>query len=285
MTVPILMYHSIGNDCSAGYRRWMVTPDRLESQLRAVRSLGYRFVTIRELAHIRRNGGLYGHRLAVVTFDDGLADFLSGAVPVLERLGVPATLFVTTGYVGETARWLAGLGEGDRPMLAKSDIQALARSGIECGAHSHTHPQLDLLDPAAASREVLTSRDLLGDWLGSMPRSFAYPHGYYTQAVREIVAQAGFSSACRVAHALSRREEDPYALARIIMTERIDQPALERMLRGQEIGYAPPSDSLPIRAWRLVRRIQGLARPAAYLPLLLCTHPHAHTFADLISAV
>lgn len=285
MAVPILMYHSIGDECSASYRRWMVSPDRLEEQLAAVRALGYRFVTVGELARIRTRRNWGRERLAAVTFDDGLADFASGAMPVLERLGVPATLFITTGYVGETARWLASLGEGGRPMLNKSDIKALARSGIECGAHSHTHAQLDLLDVATAAHEIITSRDLLGGWLGSMPVSFAYPHGYCTPAVRAAVAQAGFSSACRVAHALSDRNEDPYALARMIMTEDIDEPLLEKLIGGQGIDRSPPSDSFPIRAWRMVRRVHNLAKPSTYLPWMVCTHGYTHAFADLVSAV
>lgn len=256
MTIPILMYHSVGEECSKGYRRWMVSPAQLEAQLLATRDLGYHFVTVSELMRIRTGGDHSRTRIAVVTFDDGLADFASGAAPVLDRLGVPATLFVTTGYVGETARWLADLGEGSRPMLSRADIKALARCGIECGAHSHTHPQLDLLDVTTIAREIFTSRDLLGDWLGAMPASFAYPHGYSTRAVREIVAQAGFSSACRVAHALSGPDENSYALSRLIMTADIDEPALAKILTGNDICTSPPSDSLSIRVWRLVRRMR-----------------------------
>lgn len=255
MIVPILCYHSVGEDGARAYRRWMVSPDRLERQLRAIRALGYQLVTVRELLRIRASGNRDGARIAVLTFDDGLADFASGAVPVLDRLGISATLFVATGYIGKTAQWLADLGEGNRPMLGISDLQSLSRHGFECGAHTHTHPQLDLLDIDDATAEIQTSRDLLGDWLGETPLSFAYPHGYSTRLIRNAVTQAGFSSACRVAHALSDMDEDCFALSRIVMTEDIDEPALEQMFAGS-IAMAPPSDSLLIRAWRQVRRIR-----------------------------
>lgn len=266
MPIPILMYHSIGEDCAPAYRRWMVTPKRFEAQLKTLMAHGYRFVTMSELIKIRSDTFRVSEPIAAITFDDGLADFASGAVPVLERLGIPATLFVATGYIGETARWLADLDEGNRPMLSKADLRALAGSGIECGGHTHTHPQLDLLDESAVAYEVTTSRNLLSDWLGQAPISFAYPHGYSTQRVRDIVARAGFLSACRVAHALSALDENPYALSRIIATEDVDEAHLERMLDGSDIRTAPPLDSVPIRVWRLFRWVQsGAWRPAALL--------------------
>ena len=257
MAIPILMYHSIDVDCSAKYARWMVTPDRLEAQLVSFLDRGYRFLTVSELASARERGA--NDKLAAITFDDGLADFASGAMPVLERLGVPATLFVATGYVGATARWLTDLDEGARPMLSRDDLRALSRSGVECGAHSHTHPQLDLLDDVRANREICTSRDRLGDWMGEAPKSFAYPHGYSTRTVRAMVSRAGFDAACRVAHALSDEFEDRYALSRIIMTQDIDALTLDTILAGSDIPLTPPNDSIPIRAWRMVRQIKSMS--------------------------
>ena len=75
-----------------------VTPEHFDEQMEVLRR-HYRVTSLRELAEAGRRGRL-PRRAAVVTFDDGYADNLLTAKPLLEKHGVPATVFVTTGYVG-----------------------------------------------------------------------------------------------------------------------------------------------------------------------------------------
>ena len=161
-------------------------------------------------------------RPIVVTFDDGFADFYDDAWPVLKRYEIPATLYVTTGYVGSTSRWLTPEGEGQRPMMSWEQIVELDRKGIEMGAHTFTHPQLDTLSSSQAWDEISQSKWQLEEQLAHSVASFAYPHGYYSNHVRNLVRQAGFSSACAVKHALSDTSDDRFALARVIITNEID---------------------------------------------------------------
>src|SRR5690606_25141007 len=138
-TVPILMYHSVDERCAPAYRRWTVSPERFAGHLSVLRDRGYVPLTLAELVRRRQSGSLPDNAVAI-TFDDGLADFGRHALPLLERFGFASTLFVTTGYVGATARWLAELGEGERPMLTWDEIAALPQRNVEVGAHTHTHP-------------------------------------------------------------------------------------------------------------------------------------------------
>jgi peptidoglycan/xylan/chitin deacetylase (PgdA/CDA1 family) len=43
--------------------------------------------------------------MVALTFDDGYQDFIEHAMPELERLGIPATLFVATGVIGQSYWW------------------------------------------------------------------------------------------------------------------------------------------------------------------------------------
>jgi peptidoglycan/xylan/chitin deacetylase (PgdA/CDA1 family) len=60
----------------------------------------YRFVDLDELGSRLESGDLSNSRIAAITFDDGYQDFYDHALPVLQRKGIPAAVFVVTGYVG-----------------------------------------------------------------------------------------------------------------------------------------------------------------------------------------
>jgi peptidoglycan/xylan/chitin deacetylase (PgdA/CDA1 family) len=54
---------------------------------------------LQQLAQAHRNGNI-AHRSVVITFDDGYADNLYHAKPLLEQYNIPATVFITTGCLG-----------------------------------------------------------------------------------------------------------------------------------------------------------------------------------------
>lgn len=157
-SIPILVYHSVGRDCAPAYRRWMVTERELDAHLRALSQRGYRSITVADLALLRSRGQLVPPRTCLITFDDGLRDFSEAALPVLAARKFAATLYVATGFVGKTARWLSDLGEGNRPMLDWGALRDLQRAGVEIGAHSVSHPELDTLSRAKATRELRDSK-------------------------------------------------------------------------------------------------------------------------------
>ena len=110
--VPILMYHSVDDHCAPGYRRWCVSPKRFAGQMARLKELQCTALTISELV-ARMDNDTLPERAVAITFDDGMYDFADHALPVLCQFNYPATLFVTTSYVGKTAKWLAPLGEGE----------------------------------------------------------------------------------------------------------------------------------------------------------------------------
>jgi peptidoglycan/xylan/chitin deacetylase (PgdA/CDA1 family) len=94
-------------------------------------------------------------------------------------------------------------------------IRGLISAGLECGAHTMTHPRLATLDPEATCRELRDSRLLLEDRLGQPIRHLAYPFGSYDSTVRALAAETGYRSACSVRIGLSPGDDDPLALQRV----------------------------------------------------------------------
>lgn len=257
-TVPILLYHSVDTDCAPAYRRWMMTPEELDQHMKVLVEGGFRPVTISALATIFREHRPVPPRTVAITFDDGLCDFLTGAMPVLERYGFAATLYVVSGFVGKTSEWLAACGEGERRMLDWNELRGLACEGIEIGAHTVNHPQLDILSAVEAAREILDSKLALEHGLKRQVHSFAYPHGYSSRTTRALVRGAGFQSACRVRHALTSTTEDPFTLSRIVMTSEVGPADLRRLLTQPVLPVAPPADRLAATGWRMFRRFQHI---------------------------
>jgi peptidoglycan/xylan/chitin deacetylase (PgdA/CDA1 family) len=116
-----------------------------------------------------------------------------------------------------------GLTEEDLPeesrLMTWEELRALEAGGIAVGGHTVSHAALANLAPTRARAEIDgCMRDLAAN-LRQRRRHFAYPNGYYTPAVKRMVAAAGFASAVTTEDAENRRGGDPYALKRKVLWE------------------------------------------------------------------
>lgn len=93
---PILSYHRV-NDARDPFFESLPT-EVFEQQMRHV-ARHYRVFSVEELTDRLRRGGLPRNALAI-TFDDGYRDNLTHAAPILSRHGLPATVFLATGFIG-----------------------------------------------------------------------------------------------------------------------------------------------------------------------------------------
>jgi peptidoglycan/xylan/chitin deacetylase (PgdA/CDA1 family) len=254
--VPILMYHSISQLASAKFRSFAVSPIAFAEQMSFLQEQGYTPVTATHYIKARTDDGTkLPERPVVITFDDGFADFYTDALPALQRYGFTATLYVTTAFVGETSRWLRREGEATRPMLTWQQLTEVEQAGIECGGHTHTHPQLDTLSKAAAQHEITHCKEMLEQHLGHEIKSFAYPFGYYTAQVRQQVAETGYSSACAVKHTMSSDATDVLALTRFMVAADTSIQAFAHLLAGTGISRAAEIYlSTRTLVWQTLRR-------------------------------
>lgn len=213
--IPILLYHSVGHTSAPDYRRWCVDPSLFDDQLDAVAEAGFECLTVSGL--IDALDGELPAKPLLITFDDGRADFVRHAAPALDRRGMCSTMYVVSGHVGGTSAWLDIAGEDCQPMMSWSDLREIAAAGHEVGAHSRTHPELDVLGADEATTEIAGSRREMEEGIGQAVRSFAYPHGYHSRHVVAATETAGFDSACAVNDRWSWVGENRHALSRLIV--------------------------------------------------------------------
>jgi peptidoglycan/xylan/chitin deacetylase (PgdA/CDA1 family) len=253
-TIPILMYHSISRVATDRFRPFTMTPERFEGHLAYLADQHYATYTVSELVAALESDTVLPERVALITFDDGFADFHSAALPLLQQYGHRSTLYVVSDGVEGASYWMTNEGETDRPIVSWTQLREIAASGVECGAHSHTHRQLDTLWPSRARAEVVRSKQVLEEGLGQAVTSFAYPYGYHGPAVRRMVLDAGYQSACAVKHVLSHDADDHFALGRIIVTADDGVEQLARWLDGQDLPSAWTGERLGTIGWRMARR-------------------------------
>ena len=255
--LPILLYHSVQDRAPGSFGPWAVGRQLFVDHMDKLVELGYTGLSIGQLMNLTRAGRPLPDKTVLVTFDDGFADFASNAWPVMKARGFPATLYVTAGVVDGISQWLEPMGAGQLPMLGTEAIRELADDGVEIGAHSMTHPQLDCVGRDQARREIIDSKSALEMIVGRPVDSFAYPHGYHDRTVKKMVIDAGYTSAAAVRNALSHAQDDPFALARFTVMGDCTVEHLENVLAGRGIGRARSTERWRTSAWRQVRRIRA----------------------------
>lgn len=208
----VAMYHSVG-DCSDDPYRVTVSPDRLDQQLGWLSRRGLRGVCVADLLAARACG--QGRDLVGLTFDDGYADFVETALPLLRRHGFGATLFVLPGRLDGDNAW-DPLGPR-KPLLGKQGIRLTAASeGMEVGSHGLTHVDLTKADDAVLRAEVAESRAVLSELTGAHVEGFCYPYGTVDRRVVDAVREAGYGYACGIDPGPLT---GPYALPRVHIGE------------------------------------------------------------------
>jgi|ERR1035437_444274 peptidoglycan/xylan/chitin deacetylase (PgdA/CDA1 family) len=214
----ILMYHHIAppqavpsvREPSEGWK-FTHSPHGFERQLVALRQRGYRFVSLAEIVADIRKRGVEDNRSVAVTFDDGWVDNYRFALPVLKRLSIPATFFVTSAHLGKGTR--------DEKKMGFAQLTELLDAEMSIGGHSRTHPDLTKLAPEQAREEIAGCKKDLEGALGVSIQFFAYPGGAFNRDVARLTQEAGYTAACSILGPAPNDTTSLFWLYRDLLTE------------------------------------------------------------------
>ena len=187
-------------------------------------------------------------RTVVLTFDDGFRDFYSTAAPVLRRLGLPATIFLPTGYCGKTNCWPSQAAWVSREdLLDWQEVTELVQDGFNFGAHSISHSALTTLSMEKAEYEIAGGKAEIEEHTGCEAEFFSYPYGRWSPTLRALVS-GHHRGACATAAGAVEPDADPFALPRAD-AHYFRHPAWFRML------FTTPSLAY-LATRRLIRRMR-----------------------------
>ncbi|HEV2580425.1 MAG TPA: polysaccharide deacetylase family protein [Ktedonobacteraceae bacterium] len=192
-----------------------ISEEAFEAQMAYLREHGYRALSIQQAID-----DIYGRRSApprslLLTFDDGYADNVRTALPILQQYGMRATLFVISAYVGQRNRWNPRACY-DTLHMTWDDLRFWLAGGCDFGGHSHQHLCMTRLDEEELLASVQVNKRLLEEQLHISPRAFAYPYGRFNQAVQEVVRQH-YEVAFAVERGGWNAPADRYAINRVMV--------------------------------------------------------------------
>jgi len=200
---------------STRFKLLYVSPAKFERQLWTMRRLGLRGVSISEGLRRLDEGSSRGY--VALTFDDGYADTLTAAAPLLKQYGFGATCYVVSSAVGTYNHWDEEFLQERKALMSREQIEQWLSAGLEVGSHTCSHPRLHEVSREEALREIAESRVALRDLSGAPVAHFAYPFGQFTDDVSQLVRSAGYLSAVTVLHGVARAADDRYRLPRILV--------------------------------------------------------------------
>jgi peptidoglycan/xylan/chitin deacetylase (PgdA/CDA1 family) len=246
-SLPILTFHTLDD------RRSVISfsPELFRRVLSRLQERGYRPLRLSEAAGYLHRGAVFPEKSLVLTFDDGYQTVYDVAFPVLQRYGMPATVFLTVGedkpaFPDGCLPSLQG-----QPMLTWPQIREMQRWGMDFGAHTLTHPDLTRLPRQRAEAEILSSKSAIEHALGSTVECFAYPYGRYDRNSRDIVRQH-YACACSDRLALVTAGSDPHALERVDMYY-LRAAVLSSLLGTPLLPWYLRARAVPRRVRRAVR--------------------------------
>ena len=182
----------------------------------------YRVTSLREFLVARQNGHRLPPHSVILTFDDGLRNFLTVVAPMLNDLGLSATVFLVTEKVD--SRGQSNMGPGWVPLDDQVSISwAEARTlqftqTIEFGSHTCSHPELPQLPPSEIELEFRDSLRVIRNNLDAgVPVSLAYPYGFYSQPIARKARLAGYSCALTTDAGSNSINTDLFRLRRAVV--------------------------------------------------------------------
>ena len=219
--VPVLMYHHFVEEGPVGADT-VVSAQRFEEQLRALKEAGYTAITPQQLVDYVERRSPLPDKPILLTIDDGYRSNLTIAAPLLEQYGMTATVFVIGINVGEDCYVHSGL-PLDPPRFSWEEARPWVEKGV-ITVQSHTYDMHQRADygfsgrdgvlsleqegkgeyRAALAEDFAKAREGLRDGLGSELTALSFPFGLNTDTAVEELEKLGVKVSFTTQYGVSR---------------------------------------------------------------------------------
>lgn len=248
----VLMYHRVCADGDWRGSDFVVEASVFRRQMIWLAEHGY---WTPRLSDVLRAGGrapCLAGRPVLLTFDDGYADNLVNALPVLRWLGFTAAFFPVLDLHRRTNHWDTAP-ELRVPLLSVEGMRALEDAGMELGSHTMTHARLTRASPNELADELARSREVLASLAADPLPVVAYPYGDVDDRVKDAARAAGYGAALAVNSGPLEMGADPFEIRRQRVGNSAREAYLRLILSGAEKLYAWSK-------WKVATRLAAMRR-------------------------
>ncbi|HPP30083.1 MAG TPA: polysaccharide deacetylase family protein [bacterium] len=200
----ILAYHRV----NPFYKKdaLTVSPENFERQIEFLLKKGFKPAHPEE--YIKNPSSL------LITFDDGYADNLWYAIPVLKQFHITPIIFLTVNYIGTDIIFSRYRDKEKDRFLNWEEVKEMTGEGVIFGSHSISHPHLTELNEEKLKEEICLSKKIIEDKTDKTVDFFCYPYGDFDERAIEKVKLAGYKNAFVTPPKGKKIKETDYTLLR-----------------------------------------------------------------------
>jgi len=236
LRIPILMYHSISESSQTSVHPYFAvetSPRVFAAQMEFLHDNHYCTISPADVIALLSTGQTDGKKYVVITFDDGYRDFYTQAFPILNKLGMTATVYLPTAFIKQKSAPFKG-----KECLTWAEVRELHNAGIEFGSHTVNHPTLTGLCHAELERELRRSKDKIENELSCAVQSFAYPYAFpeqdreFVHRLRDLLMATGYNNGVSTILGTVQSLDERYFLKRVPANSWDDVKFFEAKIEG-----------------------------------------------------
>jgi peptidoglycan/xylan/chitin deacetylase (PgdA/CDA1 family) len=217
----LLMYHSISNGVQDDPENFFtVNPNLFKKQIKILKQSNYlKIVSLQDGLKLVSNNKLQ----LSITFDDGYADNLYNAAPLMLSNNIPFTVFVVSNFIKKNVK----------DYLSQDELIELSNlPGVTIGSHGLTHTPFTDLSTKELINELVYSKKYLEDKIGKEVKYISYPHGKINNFLLKYIKEAGYTIGGTSNFNINNSIDEPLLLNRNVITSLDSNEVFMNKIKG-----------------------------------------------------
>lgn len=183
----ITIYHHVDDSTPPSTS---LSPEQFREQMHYLRDNEFTVWPLERLLQAIEEETPIPDRTVAITFDDGYISIYETALPMLQELGFPFALFLSTGPIDAS----------QRGYMSWDQVRELSDAGVMIANHMVSHPHMIDNLPGESDRErverlreeLLQAEQRIEEETGQSHRVLAYPYGEYDLDILEMIEEENF---------------------------------------------------------------------------------------------